>query len=900
MKKSILGLILSAGALVSTISAQCIVDPKLRDDCGYLGITQGECESRGCCWSPTDPVYPWCFFSSNEECSIYQVQSSTPIRNGMSLSASLNGRGCNYYGDDIKNIKIDIVMETNERLHVKIYDADSKRWEVPNEILPRPSLGLEPSAPLYKFSYNQRPFGFQVYRSDTGQVVFNSSASTQNPLFRNLIFEDQYLEISTQLPEGANIYGLGERVHPLKLTPKRTYTIWTADETMPDNQNIYGAHPFYMELRAGKAHGVLLLNSNGMDVDLEDGFLTYKVIGGVLDFYFFMGPTPADVVAQYTEFVGRPFMIPYWSLGFHQCRWGYRTLDEVKEVVRRYRESNIPLETMWTDIDYMEDYKVWTFDPIRFNVNEVREFVNELHNQNQRYILITDPGIKNLPGYRYYELGLDMDIYIRSGKTGNPFVGRVWPGNTVFPDFLNPKSYDYWYQSIKEFLDLVPVDGIWIDMNEVANFCQGECFNFESETNSTVMEQIYANRPKSFDPNNPPYQINNRDQKYALNYKTTDMDAYHIDGILEYDAHNLYGIAESIVTRKAVEVATNKRAFVLSRSTFPGSGHHTGHWTGDNFATWEHLYWSIPGIINTNIYGIPFIGADICGFIFDTTEELCARWMQLGAFYPFSRNHNNLDSKPQEPYLWDSVAAVSREALNIRYSLLNYYYTLFYHAHSRGTTVARPLFFEFPTDPEVVAIDKQFFIGHALLITPVLEQGGVTVKGYFPKGTWYDFRTFEQITLSKGDYIELKAPLEVIPLHIRGGYVLPLQTPKYSTKETRSTEFSLIVALDESGSAKGDLYLDDGESLNTQIYSLIEYVASTFEKVGRLTGQGLFNFKEPQVLDKVTVLGVNFKVNKVQVNGQSITFLQDITRGIVEFTGLGLSMNQEFSIEWEE
>ena len=209
-----------------------------------------------------------------------------------------------------------------------------------------------PSDAHYKFGYTTSPFGFYVQRSDTGEVIFNTTiTSLTSPSFRPLVFEDQYLELSTQLPAGSAIYGLGERRTPLRLQPGIQYTIWTADELTPYLENNYGAHPFYLEHRNGKSHGVFLLNSNGMDIDYEAEFLRYLVIGGVLDLYFFMGPTPNEVISQYTSLIGRPYMIPYWSLGFHQCRWGYRNIGQVKEVVRRYREANIPLETMWIDIE---------------------------------------------------------------------------------------------------------------------------------------------------------------------------------------------------------------------------------------------------------------------------------------------------------------------------------------------------------------------------------------------------------------------------------------------------------------------------------------------------------------------------------------------------------------------
>ena len=317
----------------------------------------------------------------------------------------------------------------------------------------------------------------------------------------------------------------------------------------------------------------------------------------------------------------------------------------------------------------MNEYRDWSFDPVNYPVAEVRTFIDELHSNHQKQVLITDPGIKYERGYHYYDLGVQLDIFLKN-STGDDFIGRVWPGNTVFPDFLHPRAYEYWKSSIQDFLGLAPIDGLWVDMNEVANFCHGYCDNKAASVKKA--------RTGAFDPVNPPYAINNRMERLPLNYKTTDMDVSHYGGVLEYDAHNLYGATETIATKQALEELTGQRAFVLTRSTFAGTGVHGGHWTGDNAADWEHLYHSVPAMLAMNMFGIPYVGADICGFAGDTTEELCARWMQLGAFYPFARNHNMEGSIPQEPYLWASVAEVSRIAINIRYSLLPVYYTSFY------------------------------------------------------------------------------------------------------------------------------------------------------------------------------------------------------------------------------
>lgn len=924
MSKTLASLFASALVTLPFVTAapstapQCQLPGERRQECGYLGITQGECEAKSCCWSPiSGPVnYPWCFYPNDVDCGEYVAQDIQQTPTGISAILKLKGSGCNYYGADIETLKMTADFETDTRLHVKIFDPNVKRWEVPETLIPRPKVsGSYEKSAQYRFGFDSSPFGFYVSRVDNGQVIFNSSASLNNPQFKNLVFENQYLEVSTQLPSGANIYGIGEHVHPLRWQEGVTKTLWSADEPNPVNQNLYGGHPFYMELRNGKAHGVFLLNSNGMDVELNPGHLTYKIIGGVLDFYFFLGPTPADVISQYTEVIGRPYMLPYWSLGFHQCKYGYKNLQEVKDVVQGYADAQIPLEAMWIDIDHMDGFRVWTFDPVNYPAAEVKQFFNDLHSKNQRSVLIVDPGIKNDTNYKYYQLGIEQDIFIKDAKTGKPALGMVWPYYTHFPDFLNPKTGPYWTESIRDFMNLAPVDGLWIDMNEVASFCYGtelstckypEVFDpkgiEEKEQEKEEKEELvsafggeYRKRSLIFDPNDPPYKINNANIRDSLNRKTTQMDSYHYGGVIEYDAHNLYGLSEIIATRNSLEQVTGKRAFVLSRSTFPGSGKHGGHWTGDNYSTWEYLYYSIAGMLNFQLFGIPYVGADICGFIRDTTEELCARWQLVGSFYPFARNHNTLGAKPQEPYLWESVANASRYALGIRYSILPLYYTLLYQANSQGATITRPLFFEYPTDPNTFDNDYQFLIGNTILISPVLTQGATSVDAYFPRGRWYDFNTYQVIN-SVGQFLKLDVPLEYIPVHIRGGSVLIKQYPKLTTTDTRKSNFNIVVALDDNSSAKGQLYLDDGESLDQSKFTYVEYVASGNSTSGSLTASGTFYYNTSPVTDNVTILGVTQRPSYVVLNGRSINFTY--SSNVLTLPALSISMNSGFTLTW--
>ncbi|ORX93495.1 hypothetical protein K493DRAFT_148432, partial [Basidiobolus meristosporus CBS 931.73] len=802
------------------IQYTCSAEVSQQQDCGWIGINEGECKSRNCCWNPNNDSNEakYCFYK-RPVCNGYRVVNSVSFVRGFSADLKLNEPGCQLYGKDIKELTVQVSFETKRRLRIKIIDREQQRYEVPESVLPRPPIDYSEKDYEYRFSFTRSPFTFAVSRSDTDEVIFNSSV----PGLDSLIFQEKYLEISSQLPVDANIYGLGEFVGPLRRDPKATrQTIWARDAATPVKENVYGSHPFYLEMRGSKAHGVFLLNSNGMDVSLSTRQLTYKVIGGVLDYYIFMGPSPADVVKQYTEVIGRPSTIPYWALGFHQCRWGYKTLDAVKEVVEQYKKHNIPLETMWTDIDYMDKYKDFTFDPVAFPVKRVQEFVEDLHRKHQHYVLIVDPGIKIEPGYKSFDEGISRDVFLKSAS-GNYSVGWVWPGLTYFPDWFNPETNEWWYDEMNEFLKTVPADGIWIDMNEVASWCVGEC---DPNTDTSAHLDLSANIQKSQAQAQQQYNINNAGKRLPLDYRTAAIDAIHKNGLLEYDTHNLYGHMESIVTRDALlRINPEKRPFVLSRSTFAGTGRkHAGHWTGDNWSNWDHLYYSIPGVLNFQMFGIPYVGADICGFMGNTNEELCLRWMQLGAFYPFSRNHNAHDTIAQEPYLWPSVVDASRKALNIRYSLLPYFYTLFHFASAEGATVWRPLFFEFPDDPVVLEIDEQFMIGKGLLIAPVLKQQQTKLNLYLPAGKWYDFHTYKLMADSRtGDYKVLDVGLQDIPMLVRGGQIITMQYPALTVYESRQNDYYLMIGLDDDQFAEGELYIDDGESLRVASSSLIRY-----------------------------------------------------------------------------
>lgn len=323
-------------------------------------------------------------------CLGYQASNVKTTATGLTADLTLAGPACNVYGDDLDDLTLEVTYETATRVHVKIQDAANSVYQVPESVFPRPpaSSGANATSAL-KFGFVESPFSFNISRADTAEVLFDTSAAS-------LVFESQYLRLRTSLPDNPNIYGLGEHSDPFRLnTTDYIRTLWSQDSYgVPNDANLYGNHPVYFEHRgAAGTHGVFLLNSNGMDVFINrtesaGQYLEYNTLGGVFDFYFVAGPSPLDASRQYAEVAGLPAMMPYWGLGFHQCRYGYQDVYDVAEVVYNYSQAAIPLETMWTDIDYMELRRVFSLDPERFPLDLMQQLVEQLHKNDQHYIVM--------------------------------------------------------------------------------------------------------------------------------------------------------------------------------------------------------------------------------------------------------------------------------------------------------------------------------------------------------------------------------------------------------------------------------------------------------------------------------------------------------------------------------
>jgi alpha-glucosidase (family GH31 glycosyl hydrolase) len=316
------------------------------------------------------------------------------------------------------------------------------------------------------------------------------------------------------------------------------------------------------------------------------------------------------------------------------------------------------------------------------------------------------------------------------------------------------------------------------------------------------------------------------------------------------------------------------------------------------------MYYSIAGILSYQMFGITMAGVDICGFNGNTTEELCSRWMQIGAFYPFSRNHNSIDMIPQEPWAFDSLQhiEITRNALNLRYALLPYFYTLVYEAATFGGTIWNALIWEFPADPNCLDIDAQFLVGTGILVTPVLQANQSSVTGYFPADVWYDFYTGAKLGSStQGSFVELDAPIKKIPIALRGGLIIPTQLPALTTYELRNNAYVLLVSLDENQQASGYVFLDDGITLYTveqQLYSIVEFSCSSSVLSGKLSTNGYD--VSSLILGEVKVFGVDFPVSSIVVNGVTTyhNFRYNPDEQILLISGLILPLASSWEIYW--
>lgn len=842
------------------------------------------CLRRNCCWSAEDrDRTPFCYFPANYP-TYEPIGGIKSAPGGVYMKAKRNPNAYSVMPNPVEELNVTASFETDTRLRIRITDAKNQRWEPDLEL-----GGPDPNPPTLKYSiaFDVSRLGFTVSRRVNGSKDVPLIDFT-GVMESSFVYAEQYLQISFKI-NAIHGFGLGEREEsfPLNLHDWKRLVFWARDDVPRPSTNLYGVHNFFMGLSPdGTAFGMFFLNTNAMEVIITPlPSLTFRTTGGILDLFVFVGPTPNDVIAQYYQLIGYPPVPPYWSLGFQLCRYGYSGVREIRETIERNRKAGIPQDVQWFDIDYMEKYRDWTISS-NPAYDELTLFVNkELPDKyNLKTVIIVDPAIPSQAGNSYlpYQKGLIAGVFINDSRSGKPLRGVVWPGETVFPDFSKNATVEWWYECARDFQKILNYDGLWIDMNEPSNFVDGS--------------KDGCNPSSKYD--HPPYIPATAGG--SLNFRTVCSSALHDGGVPHYNLHNLYALGEAKATRIALQrIFPGKKIFILSRSTFATSGQYTAHWTGDVISSWTEMAATIPQIINFNMYGTPFVGADICGFVDDTTEELCIRWSQLGAFYPFSRNHNALRSRLQDPAMWSpSAQRAIAKALDMRYQILPYLYTLLFEAQNKGKMVIKALAFDYPDDLATHHNSQQFLMGSCLNIAPVLAEGMDILPVYLPNGEWVEFLTLQRYQ-SHGKYYAIPAPLDKIPVFYKAGCILPMHlSGAMNTFEARNKGVG-ITAILLNGQASGNLIWDDGE---TDLSDLLKVNFTISNQTLRSTASLVQGIRHGPIngipLAFVRIIGIPQKPSSVKINDSEVSFTYDKEQMAIEKFPQPIDLKNSWNLTW--
>jgi alpha-glucosidase len=527
-----------------------------------------------------------------------------------------------------------------------------------------------------------------------------------------------------------------------------------------------------LALRQGSAYGLFLDNTYHSNFDFGKQFsdaYSFGAEGGELNYYFFYGPSPKEVVEQFTRLVGRTPLPPLFALGYQQCRYSYYPESQVREIAAQFRKRRIPADVIYLDIDYQQDNRPFTVNRQRFPNFE--GMVKDLGQEGFKVVAITDLHLAKLPGYRPYDEGMKSDYFVKD-PDGAVYVGKVWPGDSVFPDFTREQVRRWWGTLYSDFAK-DGVRGFWNDMNEPA------VFRYPAKTMPL-------------------------DTVHSVEGRKTD----------HREIHNVFGMENARATYEGMlRLQPDLRPFVLTRAAYAGSQRYAATWTGDNSATWNHMRISVPQLINLGLSGYSFVGADIGGFNGSPTPELLTRWMELGAFNPIYRNHAAKGTRFREPWVdGPQHEAIRKRYIETRYRLLPYIYTSMEETSRTGVPLMRPMFLEFPDQPDLALNDAEFMFGSDLLVAP---QAWPFVDEYsvsLPAGDWYEYWSGKKI--AGGQSLQVEPELDVLPVYVRAGSIIPQQAVVQNTGEI--PRGPLVLRVYPGPQCFGSLYADDGNTLAYQ------------------------------------------------------------------------------------
>ena len=650
-------------------------------------------------------------------------------------------------------------------------------------------------------------------------------------------FGGNIVKMSKTSHDGESYFGLGDKPVELNLKGKR-FENWVTDSYAYGKQTdpIYKAIPFYTGLINNKAYGIFFDNTfrSFFDFAQERRFVTsFWAQGGEMNYYFIYGPQMTDVVANYTDLTGKPHQLPpLWALGFHQCKWSYYPESKVKEITSKFRELKIPCDAIYLDIDYMDGFRCFTWDKNYFP--DPKRMVKELSDEGFKTVVIIDPGIKIDKEYSVFKEALENDYFCK--RADGPYMkGKVWPGECYFPDFTNPEVREWWSSLFKELIEEIGVKGVWNDMNEPA-----------------VMEVPNKTFPD--------------DVRH-------DYEGNHCS---HRKAHNIYGMQMARATYQGLKrFSFPKRPFVITRAAYSGTQRYTSTWTGDNVATWEHLWIANVQAQRLAMSGFSFAGSDIGGFAEQPQGELFARWIQLGVFHAFCRVHSSGDHGNQEPWTFgDEITDIVRKFIELRYQLLPYLYTAFWQQVDEGLPIIQSLVLFDQDDVNTHYRNDEFIFGDKILVCPILEPNAKGRRMYIPKGNWYDFWTKEVFIGGKETWVD--ADIDSMPIFIKEGAIIPKFPVQQYVGEKEIDQMELDVYF-KVGKEDSILFDDAHDGYD---YTKGRYSLRTFKLTGKSDQLIIQQHKEGKYITtyntfKIKFYGLPFKVKKIQLDNVDVP-LKDV------------------------
>lgn len=591
-----------------------------------------------------------------------------------------------------------------------------------------------------------------------------------------------------RLTDDETSHGLGQRAFGLSLRG-RSLELWNFDagSYRPGDDPLYLSVPFYLGHRSGLTYGIFwdCPARSRIDLDaLDTQTLTFSGEQGPALFYLIHADSPQQVVERYAQLTGLMELPPLWALGYHQSRWSYRDADHFRRIAARLRAERVPCDALHFDIDYMDGFRVFTWDDDRFP--DLPGLIKDLFSQGFQSVAILDPGVKVDPNYVAFRDGVTQDVFLRDAS-GTPVEREVWPGVCRFPDFTAPRARAWWSSQVAQFAR-AGFAGLWNDMNEPATF---------DDKSRTLPDDV--------------------------RHDWEGQGNTHVGG-----GHAVYGMQMARATREGLAAARpERRPFVMSRAGYAGLQRYATTWNGDSRASWGHLQMTVPQLCNVGISGIPFSGSDAGGFRGDPDGELYLRWMQLASMTPFFRTHSARTAVERNPWTYgEPTTSRLRAVVHRRYALLPYLYTQVQRAATTGTPIVRPMFFEQPNDPAFQRIDDQFMLGDALLVAPILEPGARRRTVHLPPGTWYAYGS--GATQPGGRSFVAEAGWD-LPLLVRAGAVVP----RWPVRPSVATPVEQLILDVYAGSGTSSLYEDAGDGFG---YRRGEFLSSTFTTSTSNTG----------------------------------------------------------------